>query len=784
MTESNPWSTSASTILFILDVSNTVEEKLLLDWLSARRGDCAYDGQHTTITIDVARSTERIDVGHLINVLQADDDTLLLPLRVVWQTSRDFKNSQPRLRDLLFGDPRRPGVWRAKRRLRLDPSRVHCITGVPAKLSDMRSQFREGDYSPVVSDMEFAEFVAAQAALALDIAERQLRGRRYKVPRRVAATIQNDPAYQRSLATIADVEKRSLEDVQSESRSILKELVATPRPFWQDALSAFNRKVVALGYEEIVVDQQAITRIQKVTRDHPTVFLFTHKTHMDTFALYATLFDNDLPAPHTIGGINMALPGFGLFARRAASIFIRRSFRDNAVYKTSLRSYIGFLLSKRFPLSWAFEGARSRTGKLMPPRYGILKYVLESAHATGARDLHLIPVAINFDLISDIGDYVSEQAGVMKKPENLGWFVKYINRLRKPMGRIYIEFGNPVVLGDAMSRNDQLALPKIAFQIGVEANRITPITPAALASLVLMGAGCRSLTERDMQRQFMSLLQWAKRRDIPTTANFKTVREFQLNHLLHSMINDGVVSYYDQGIEPVYGIARQQQHTAAYYRNTIVHHFISKAIAEMSLLHASFAKDNRVFEFWTHAEWLRDLFKFEFFYLPAESFRNAMREELNQSAVGWEATLESDSDGTNTRRVLELQQPLIAHACLRTFVESYRVVFEIVAQLPEDAVIDEKECVSQALRYGRQAFLQGQLTSEASIVKTDFSNACSWLKNQGLMEATTNDITSQRHQLVYAMRTLEQRLGSISVIAADLSIVSESLSLPVKGLPQ
>jgi glycerol-3-phosphate O-acyltransferase len=123
-------------------------------------------------------------------------------------------------------------------------------------------------------------------------------------------------------------------------------------------------------------------------------------------------FDNDFPAPHILGGVNMAFAGLGFLARRAGAIFIRRSFQDDPLYKMILRQYISYLMEKRFPLSWAFEGTRSRVGKLMPPRYGLLKYVMDSAHATGLRNLHIIPISISYDMIGDVKDYAKPSSPV------------------------------------------------------------------------------------------------------------------------------------------------------------------------------------------------------------------------------------------------------------------------------------------------------------------------------------------------------------------------------------
>ena len=127
--------------------------------------------------------------------------------------------------------------------------------------------------------------------------------------------------------------------------------------------------------------------------------------------------------------------------RRSGGIFIRRSFQDNAVYKLVLRRYIGFLLDYQFPMAWALEGTRSRLGKLMPPRYGLLKYVLDAAHDAGINDLHIVPFVSTFEQIRDVEEYVAEQAGATKQAESFRWLWRYGTRKSRPMGRIRVDLG-------------------------------------------------------------------------------------------------------------------------------------------------------------------------------------------------------------------------------------------------------------------------------------------------------------------------------------------------------
>jgi glycerol-3-phosphate O-acyltransferase len=384
----SPWpAADASNILFILDASHRVEESILREWLANEEPGAAFSGEVNQVVVPIAHAPEDIPTLSLARALDVAPTTLIVPLRVVWLSSVDEKGSAPRVRDLLLGNPRRPRVGKARRILNKTPSRVKRIAAEPATLDELRRRFASR-FGETANSGQLVDFIAGQASLALDIAERRLRGSRYKVPRRVALNLSTSPRFKAAVQQIGAEQGRSTTDLMKESAEIMNELISIPKTFWLDVMDAFNRRMISLGYEtDMVVDQSGLERIRQMTRDYPSALLWTHKTHVDGFAMHHTFFSNDFPAPHILGGVNMAFGG--------------------------LRQYIGYLLEKRFPLTWAFEGTRSRVGKLMPPRYGLLKYVVEAANAADAENLHIIPIAINYDLIGDVKDYAVEQAGAV-----------------------------------------------------------------------------------------------------------------------------------------------------------------------------------------------------------------------------------------------------------------------------------------------------------------------------------------------------------------------------------
>ena len=759
-----PWLTqSPDKVLFILDASHRIEESLLRDWLAAQPGTAGYVEASGQVVVPIARSPEEFPTQTLARSLDISPETLIVPLRVIWLSSIDAKNSVPRWRDLVWGNPRRPGVKRARRILKKNPERAQCIVARSATLDELRQRYssRRGE---TPDNSQLAEFVAGQAGLALDIAERRLQGSRYKVPRRVARNLGSSVRFKTELQQLSVELDKPVEALRAESAVIMKELIATPRTFWLDVMAALNRKILSLGYHNnVVLDEEGLTRVRQLTREYPSALLWSHKTYIDGFATQYIFFENDFPATHTLGGVNMAFAGLGFVARRAGAIFIRRSFQDNPLYKMILRQYMGYLLEKRFPFSWSFEGTRSRVGKLMPPKYGLLKYVTEAAYTTGARDLHIFPISISYDLIGDVADMTIQQVSAVKSPESLRWFVRYLSGLRRPMGRIYVDFGEPVILEQSPSPEDRLALQKIAFQVGVETNRVTPITLVSLATMILLGSAPRAVTREELQREIDSLVSWARNRGIRLTSDFDPGNQREVENLSQVLVDSGLITRYDGGPEVVYTIAAEHHAEANYYRNTTIHHFVNKAIAELALMHVAALNEGIARAFWEEAERLRDLFKFEFFYAPTEEFRDQLREELQRYDREWEIKLEEDAG--YAQRLLTEFTPLVAHTTLLSFVEAYRVVADVLARMADDAELEEKECVSQSLAYGRQAYLQRRISSEASIGKLLFQNGYKLMANMGLTEGGDAELGQRRRQLSQDLRELAHRLEIIKTIA-------------------
>ena len=770
-------------MVFLLDACSDLEKGMLEDWIRRAKPDFIPESSIESVPIPPSRRRssrrQRPGLARLESAIAGGGDPLMAPLRVAWfSEATDGIRHLGALDILTMSDPRDPGPLRQRWTKARHPGRVRVVAGEPARLSELRQRWRESGGQFETETTGLAEFVARRAALALERAERRLRGARYKVPRLVSEDILARPAFRGGIARLARELGKPEEKVNADAARYLAEIAATHDPFVIDVVAWLIRALYRRGYgENIHYDRDRLERIYATAQRYPVVFLPTHKSNLDHLVLQYVLYENGHPPNHTAGGINMNFFPIGPLMRRAGVFFIRRTFKDNATYKFVLHHYIDYLIEKRFTLEWYLEGGRSRSGKLLPPRFGMLAYVVDAWQRGKSEDVVLLPVSIAYDQIQDVGEYVAEQRGAGKERESFSWFLKVVRRLRRRYGDIHVRFGEPVslrefygeaaapaVAGEPDERN--LTLQKLAFEISVRINKATPITPTSLVTLALLGVGDRALTVEETAAALTNLVAYVEKRTLPTTEQVDLRQGDEVKRVLDHLVENGVVSVFTEGPEAVYAIRPEEFLTAAYYRNTVIHFFVTGSIGEVALVSAMEATTgDRLEIFWSKALALRDLLKFEFFFSDRADFREELRAEMAIHDPEWERRVKAG--GKDIEGLLMSIKPFNSHRVLRPFLEAYRVVGDQLARLPAGVKVDEARFVSQCLALGKQYQLQKRVTRAESISKVLFQNTLRLAANRNLLEGGQGEeLVARRLAFSQEIQRAIRRVDAIGVLAA------------------
>ncbi len=756
----SPWpDVDAGSIAFLLDARDEFEAGLLRDWVESRKKSAAPDASF--------HSLPRDGVNGLLDDLGRDrGDLWMQPLRIAWLPPSHTADRRSRLSSLL-GRVAEPGKTRRRWLAKYQPERLAYIVGDGAWLHELRD--RLADSADAVEDDELSEFVTNQAMIALERTERSVRGARYKVPRIRHSDVFANRDYRAFIANTAQQRDRTTQDVLNEAIGYLREMAAMQTPFTLDTINGLYRVACRSHHDaEISIDQAQLETVAETLGTRPVVFLISHKSMLDTAALSLVLFDADLPLPLTFGGINLNTPGLGGLARRSGIIFLRRSFQDNEIYKATFRRYIDYLIEKRFSLLWALEGTRSRTGKLMPPRFGLFNYVVESIMRTKLFDVTFIPVSVAYDQITEVEDYSIEQRGQKKKPEGITWPLRFLRRGRS-RGQIHLRFGEGLTLRDLTEPGEleagidaerkRVLVPTLAFEVAVRMNAATPITATAIVTLILLGVGNRALTLAQIKRVAGVVSELVRRRELEIVGRSDLDDEDSLRATLSELHETEVVEYRDEGTERLYTIAEDQHLNAAYYRNTAIHYFVLDAFVEIALLEASAETEDPGEAVFRKASELRELFKFEFYMPRRGDYRAEIERYLDDRFDNWRELVSGDEAGLLA--AFEEIRPLVAHGILRSFVDAYRIVANVLAAEGDDAVDDEGEFIGKCLKTGKQQLLQGRIFSAESISKSLYSTACKLAQYRGLLEAGQAEARQALHN---EFRSITARLDQILAI--------------------
>jgi glycerol-3-phosphate O-acyltransferase len=751
---------TAQRALLLADCRTGSEAEVLARWLQGNLRGTAVENVPQRILLDMSDSTAADSLDRQLADLP--DDTLVIPLRVLWLPAGE----QRRLRDVLLGNPHNPGSLVQKLILNFSPDRCSPIYAEPATLGTLRAALADQPHVRHLGD-----FTLRRAVLATKKVERRLRGHRYKEPAFVEDDILQDPEFRADLERIQGEKKSAPADLVAEARKYIKELVPTSTPLGLDLLIRLSRYVYTRGYDqEIMVDPKQVEKLRKLAREHPVILLCNHRSQVDSFAIYSTLYDNDLPHPHTFGGINMKWPIIGNIQRSSGMIFIRRAFNDNPVYKAVLQRYIDYLVSRRFPLLWSIEGGRSRTGKLVPPRYGLLHWLLNAAERYDkTQPLYIVPLSVVFEQVVDVDAYALEQLGGVKKPENLAWFYRYLHSFKTPLGKIHIRFGDPVQARvDAGQPRDPLAVEKLAFETCVELNRTTPVTKASLVCMSLLASAPQALTRSELVASLTGLLQYLQAGGCKATFPLDLDGEAVLDGALSSLQASGTVNAFEAGIEPVYSISEDKALDAAYYRNNAIHFLFSGAIADVALarLYLDHIGTDPLQELEDEILSLRKLLQWEFFFPEKEEFLQGIYRDLDIRCPHWRDRLTGGREGL---RALFLEiQPLLGHGVLEPYLEAYRIVAEQLLQYDAAEDLDQKAFIRDCLNTGRQLHLQRQVISRESIAKTLFDTGLKVARSRGLLDISVSKAKRDRRRQSHAddMRAITRRVRALRSLAS------------------
>lgn len=575
--------------------------------------------------------------------------------------------------------------------------------------------------------------------------------------------------YDERLRALADELGRDPDSVRAEAAGYLREMAASLDERAVQAWRGFSRWLMR-AYD-VLVDEDQITQLRKLDRKATLAFAFSHRSYLDGMLLPEAILANRLSPALTFGGANLNFFPMGAWAKRTGAIFIRRQTKDIPVYRFVLRAYAAQLVQNHVNLTWSIEGGRTRTGKLRPPVFGILRYITDAVDEIDGPEVYLVPTSIVYDQLHEVEAMTTEAYGAVKRPEDLRFLVRLARQQGERLGRAYLDFGEPLPLRKRLQemRADKSGtgseIERIALDVEHRINRATPVTPTAVVSLALLGAD-RSLSISEVLATVRPLASYIAARNWAVAGAADLTNRSTIRWTLHQMVASGVVSVYDAGTEAVWGIGEDQHLVAAFYRNTAIHILVDRAVAELELLAAAETTTNGSVSPATvrdEALSLRDLLKFEFLFSGRAQFEKDLANEV--LLIGSVVDTSKPAAAADVWRLLESADVLLAHLVLRPFLDAYHIVADRLAAHEDDS-FDEEGFLAECLQVGKQWELQRNIASAESRSMELFKTALRLARHRELVDgADATDIAKRRQQFADEIATATRRVNTIAELA-------------------
>jgi len=676
----------------------------------------------------------------------------LVPITLVWR--RRPKKLRGGVRDFLFGDQDEPGAIRSFYSFVLHRKQAVIKVGEPIDLAAVASE-QPGHDSP-----RLARQVRGALYQHLAREARVVTGPPLKSPQRVMDQTLNDLQLRRTLAELARERGRADESLDRRARKNLREIAARYNPLAVDVLKRIVGWIFRRIYDGVDVDEAGMKRLAEASARAPLILCPSHKSHFDYLVLSVVVDNYGLQPPHIAAGDNLDFWPVGRFLRMGGAFFIRRTFKGDRVYGAVMQAYVKRLLRDGFTQEFFVEGGRSRTGKLLPPKLGMLTLEVE-AWLTGVRsDVYFAPISISYEKIAEARSYQHELLGGEKQKEDAKALLSATKVLRSRQGRITIRVDEPISLARLFAERgvdpknhtpeERRALVRaLGLRVAAGINRAMPLAPVGLVSAVLLSHDRRGMSEEEAISRAEFLHQAALDAGARTPAwqlgsggpglPPASLRESGLvQRALFRLCADGQIRLQEAGGQRFYTVVDDRRMALDYHKNTILHFLVAPAIIALALRSFGGQRAPQA-EVLRRARDLSRMLKHEFIFEPGRSLESTV-EEMLQLLVRWGIVERAGGDIVPVSAGVRLGQLL--GELLRPFLEAIWVAVDALEALLAGPMAT-REWSQKALDKGRAAWLAGRVRRLESLSKASLENGLGMLREREVVRGAKLELTPE-----------------------------------------
>lgn len=684
----------------------------------------------------------------------SDREVFLVPLAVM--RGRGFRRKESRLATLVYSVQEAPGDVKRFLSLLWNGRETSITVGKHVQLSEFAARYRE----------EGEERIVRRLARALQIflyrEEKVVWGPTLLPKRSVRQMVLQNDEVAALIRQLARETGKPESKLWKTAEGYFDEMAANYQGSYFAVIEFIFNRIWPRIFQGF--DYRGLEKVMEVVKQHPVVLVPCHRSHFDYLILSYLFHVNFLSPPHIAAGINLSFWPLGPLFRGAGAYFIRRTFEGNPLYKLVFRNYLAFLIREGYTQEFFIEGGRSRTGKILTPKLGMLSAIVNAFVGGVRRDLYLVPISIQYGRVVEEESYKRELVGAEKEKESLLGLLRARTILRQKRGTVYVTFADPIsldsVLGSRKQTFQNLAddplieddkrrfIQKLGFRLLREVNAVTVAGATQVSTTVLLSSPHAAWRYEDFLAGAQSLVKLLRHLNVTLTASLeRNEKDFLENlnfleagGLIQRLHGDGVIIH----------VPPDKRMTLDFYKNNTIHFFLLPALLSRGLIDGRRGAALR-----DDVHWWLDLYRWEF-PLPEREAVSAQLGDLIEYYRAQGALAVGDHDSPDPLH------PLVrcTATLLDNFCEAYWTVARTIGQLNGDQPL--KSFMELARQRYETGLLLGELGRREGVSTVTLENAVSRYAEMGLVAiaGTKKEKVVRRGPRFEETQALQQHLAA------------------------
>jgi glycerol-3-phosphate O-acyltransferase len=685
---------------------------------------------------------KRDPLAYLIELQsQVDRPIYLIPQWLLF--SKKPEKAPVGLLDVFFGTQENPGRLRGLLAILRTPQKAFVEISDPLSLQTF---IQEPDNQE--RDIEQLSFVLRQRLLDQMNRHRQsITGPVLKTREELKELILRGERFQNFMRRYAETHNNDVADLHRKADAYLDEIAADYSPNVIHTLSVLFGWIWKTMFDGIALDMEGLNRVKMAATKAPLVFVPCHKSHVDYLILSHLLFINNMPCPHVAAGRNLAFWPMGTLFRKSGAFFIRRTFQGAKFYAQLFSEYVCMLIKQGFNIEFFIEGGRSRTGKMVLPKTGLLTILMDAYRHGDCKDLMFVPVYVGYDRLLEERAILQELEGTQKKQESFGQLIRARRFLKKQYGRVYVQFDESISLKALVSQSGrslqdmehaeyQAMGRNLAHRLINAINRVSVVTPQALTACAILNYPKQAFRQSDLMAYVETYLNYLMFQNVRLSENFDDPFRAVQNVLAIYHGRRLLERQKPKGRDHVpveeqrFVVPENRRLNLEYYKNNCIHFFVPTAYTALAILSYD------AFQFSASAlhkdySFLQDFFKYEFAFdvdkTPEYMVRKTLKAFIDDAVLMPHPTLPDTYNMTSAG----FRKLLFFASFLKTYFESYWVVLDVLKGYGRRDLV-KKERMKKIQALGGRLYKRGEIDRREALSQVNYENGLTFFNFKGI----------------------------------------------------